>query len=147
MAGNKPIRFRAPPEVHAAHASLSARGVDVGEMLSRHLVEQAEADTEIMRWAQAAGLRPRRYDPMDQDGVLVLVPTNGRGGPPDHRRVICSFFRMNYSGAWYANAVPILNGDEVIARSGPSIPAKLPVSQWIGYAESLLRSSLQEVAP
>lgn len=137
---NKPLRFRAAPEVHAAAATLQARGVDVGEMLSRHLVEQAAADTEIMRHAQALGLRPRRYEPWDQDGVLVLFVTDGNGNAPTPggRRVACSFFRDNGPGRWSAGSVEIHTGYETICRSGVLVPADLPVHKWIGYAESLL---------
>lgn len=144
MAENKPLRFRAAPAVHMAWVTLQTRGVDVGEMLSKHLVEQAAADTEIMRHAQALGLSPRRHELWNQDAVVILFATNGAGAPPvrDGRRVVCSFTRDNYRGTWRASAVEIFNGYESVARDGALIPAGLPVHKWIGYAEATLPSRL-----
>lgn len=76
---NKPLRFRAAPEVHAAAATLQARGVDVGEMLSKHLIEQARPKPAIYEYALRMGMETRLFEAFDFDGLLVKVVTNGKG--------------------------------------------------------------------
>lgn len=137
---NKPLRYRLPPEVHSAADTLQSRGVDVGALVGRTLLDAAQEESALVQWAQAQGLRARKTLLVDRDGFVVSVVTNGSGGAwvDGGPRVVCSFIYVPLRQRWTVSATRVVDGTEQLNMSGPYIPVDLPVDRWIALAEGLL---------
>lgn len=135
---NDHLRFRQPSEVHEAAKALQSRGVDVGALVGRTILDAAREESGLVQWAEKNGLRARKTQLVDQDGFVVSVVTNGAGGAPDESRVVCSFIFVPIRRQWVASATRIVNGDERFNCNGPYLPADLPVDRWVSFAEGLL---------
>lgn len=151
MAENKPIRFRAAPEVHAAKDVLDARGVDVGELLSRHLVEQAKPHPTIYDYALKAGMEAHVFEAWDFDGHSVKVVTDGAGKPwplagmsfgwteyDAHPRHVLLFQVDGRDRIRACSGVVIVNGDEMVPPFGVFLTPEMatwPPGRWIEEAE------------
>lgn len=135
---NDHLRFRQPPEVHEAAQTLRARGVDVGALVGRTILDAAREESGLVQWAEKNGLRARKTQLVDQDGFVVSVATNGAGGAPDESRVVCAFVYISMRRQWIASATRIVNGFERLSMTGPFLPADLPVDRWVSFAEGLL---------
>ena len=137
---NALIRFRAPPEVHAAKADLDARGVSVSGLLSKAILDAAQEHNAILRHAAERGLetRPVRELP-DQDAIMFQIVTDGYGEPPTATdRVVLAFTMPHRTGQWLASATRITHGDERIAIGGVSVPDDVvDAAAWIDFAERL----------
>lgn len=133
---NPLLRTRQPPEVHAAAETLKSRGVDVGRLIGRTLIDAAAEESGLVAWADKNGLRVRKTAFPDQDGFVVHVVTNGAGKPPEEgARVVCSFTFAPLRRLWYAAATRVVRGDERIDCRGVEVPAGLPVDRWVTFAE------------
>lgn len=135
---HEPLRYRQPPEVHDAAKVLQARGVDVGALVGRTILDAAREESGLVQWAEKRGLRARKTALVEQDGFVVSVATNGAGGAPGESRVICAFVYVPVRRQWVTSATRIVNGFESFNLSGPFLPDDLPVDRWVAFAEALL---------
>lgn len=115
MPPNRPLRFRATPEVHAAAAQLQARGVNVGDVLGAHILDIAQEENPIAAWAKSQGLSVRRTPLWDKDAVLLKITTNGHTLPPTPTERCVVTLCLWGRGAVTAGATMIRMGDEPLS--------------------------------